>query len=343
VTRFSLLVPVTASVEPLSSLCASVVAAVVATGVALFAPGIALAQQNFPVKAVRLVIATGAGSQPDGLARMLGQKLSERWGWGVVIDNRPGAGGVLAAAVVAKAAPDGHTLLYALPNFAIATALQPKVPYDPFKDFAAISHIGTGTNVLVASPALGAKTVSEFIALAKAQPGKLIYGAGGTGSAGHLTGVRFNLIAGIKAVQVTFKGGPEAAIEVLAGRSHYTVATMGVALPWVKEGKLVMLAVATPQRSPQLPDVPALAETFSDFKRPENTTALLAPAGTPRPILVQISKDVARILDLPDIKERLQGMGYVTAPTTPEEFDKILREQIATLSKVVRDAGLRPK
>jgi tripartite-type tricarboxylate transporter receptor subunit TctC len=142
---------------------------------------------------------------------------------------------------------------------------------------------------------------------------------------------------------VAFKGGPEATIEVMAGRTHYSSVTLFSALPFVNDGKLVALAVATPQRSPQLPDVPALAETMPDFKRPENSTGLLAPAGTPRPILVQISKDVARVLDLPDIKERLQGMGYFSAPSTPSEFDDILRTQIETLSKVVRDAGLRPK
>ena len=318
-------------------------AVMIAAGATLLAPGVSLAQQNFPVKPVRLVIATGAGSQPDGLARMIGQKLGERWGWGVVIDNRPGAGGVLAAGVVAKAAPDGHTLLYALPNFAIATALQPKVPYDPFRDFAGISHIGTGTNVLVASPALGARSVNEFIAHARAQPGKLIYGAGGTGSAGHLTGVRFNLLAGIKVVHVTFKGGPEAAIEVLAGRTHYTVGTMGVALPFVKEGKLVALAVATPQRSPVLPDVPALAETMPEFKRPDTSHGLLAPAGTPRPVVERIGRDLARIFDLPDVKERLQAISYVPSPSTPEEYSKLLRAQIEALNKLVSDAGLRPR
>ena len=193
------------------------------------------------------------------------------------------------------------------------------------------------------APGLGVKSVKDFIALAKAQPGKIIYGSSAVGTGSHLNGARFALAAGIKVVTVAFKGGPEATIEIMGGRTHFSSVTLFSALPFINDGKLVALAVATPQRSPQLPDVPALAETFSDFKRPENTTGLLAPAGTPRPILVQISKDVARILDLPDIKERLQGMGYVTAPTTPEEFDKILREQIATLSQVVRDTGLRPK
>ena len=216
-------------------------------------------------------------------------------------------------------------------------------PYDPLKDFAGVAQIGIGTQVLVVAPALGVKSVKDFIAFAKTQPGKIIYGSSAVGTGSHLNGARFALAAGIKIVTVAFKGGPEATIEVMAGRIHYSSVTLFSALPHVNDGKLVALAVATPQRSPQLPDVPALAETFPDFKRPENSTGLLAPAGTPRPILVQISNDVARVLDLPDIKERLQGMGYFSAPSTPEEFDNILRAQIETLSRVVTDAGLRPK
>ena len=319
-------------------------ATVVATGIVLAAaPRIPQAQQNFPSKPIRLVISTTAGSQPDSIARMLGQKMSESWGRPVVVDNRPGAGGVLAASTVAKAAPDGHTLLYALPNFAISSVLQPNLPYDPSKDFAGIIQIGFSTNVLVASPALGVKSVKDLIALAQAQPGKLIFTSSPTGSAAHLTGARFNLIAGIKVVHVAFRGGPEATIEVLGGRASYHIGTMGVTLPFIQDGKLLALAVASPQRASVLPDVPALAETLSEFKRPETSHALLVPAGTPRPVLNQINKEIARILDLPDVKERLQGIAYVRAPGTPEECNKILRAQIETLSRLVSDAGLRPR
>ncbi len=276
------------------------------------------------------------------LTRMIGQKLSERWGQPVVVDNRGGGIGTVAGSTVVKATPDGHTLLQTA-GFPISAVLQTNLPYDPLKDFAGVSQIGIGTQVLVVAPALGARSVKEFIALAKAQPGKIIYSSSAVGTGSHLNGARFALAAGIKVVTVAFKGGPEATLEVIAGRSHFSSVTLFSALPHVNDGRLVALAVATPQRSPLLPDVPALAETMPDFKRPENTTALLAPAGTPRPILVQISKDVAHVLDLPEVKERLQGMGYVPAPTTPEEFDNILRAQIETLSKVVRDVGLRPK
>jgi tripartite-type tricarboxylate transporter receptor subunit TctC len=315
----------------------------IATGVALaLAPACAQAQQKFPSKPVRVLVPNPAGSQGDALARMIAQKLSDRWGQPVVVDNRTGGVGTVAGSTVVKAAPDGHTLLQTA-GFAISAALQTNLPYDPLNDFAGVAQIGIGTQVLVVAPALGVKSVQDFIALAKTQPGKIIYGSSAVGTGSHLNGARFALAAGIKVVTVAFKGGPEATIEVMAGRVHYSSVTLFSALPHVSDGKLVALAVATPQRAPQLPDVPALAETMPDFRRPENSTGLLAPAGTPRPILVQISNDVARVLDLPDIKERLQGMGYFSAPSTPEEFDDILRVQIETLSRVVTDAGLRPK
>jgi tripartite-type tricarboxylate transporter receptor subunit TctC len=233
--------------------------------------------------------------------------------------------------------------MYTLPAFSIGAVLQPTLPYDPLKDFAGVSQIGFSTNVLVATPALNVRSVKDLVAVAKAQPGKLVFGSGATGTAGHLSGARFNLIAGIKVIHVAFRGGPEAAIEVLAGRSHYTVSTMGVALPFINERKLVALAVVTPQRTPVLPDVPALAELMPEFRRPETSHSILAPAGTPRAIVNQINKAIARVLDLPDVKERLQAIGFVASPSTPEECDRILRAQIETLSQVVRDAGLRAK
>jgi tripartite-type tricarboxylate transporter receptor subunit TctC len=303
----------------------------------------AQAQHKYPSKPIRLVISTTAGGQPDMIARLITQKMHESWGQPVIVDNRPGGGGTLAASPVARATPDGHTLLYILPNFATSAVLQPSLPYDPLKDFAGASHIGMSTNVLVVSPTLGVKTLNELVALAKAQPGKLVHASSATGSASHLTGARLNLITGIKVVNVAFKGGPDATIEVLAGRASYHVGTMGVCLPFIKEGKLVALGVTTPQRAPVLPDVPTLGEILPEFKRPETSHGLVAPAGTPRPILNQLSKEIARILDLPDVKERLQNISYVSAPSTPEEYDRILRAQIEGLAKIVRDAGLKPK
>ena len=316
--------------------------AMVAVAFAAVPPAV-YAQQKFPSKPIRIVASTTAGSQPDGIARMIGQKMSESWGQAVVVDNRPGGSGLIAGSAVAKSAPDGYTLMYALPNFAISAAMQPSLPYDPIKDFAGATHIGNSTNILVAAPALGVKSVKDLIALAKAQPGKLIFTSSPTGSAAHLTGARFNHIAGIKVVHVAFKGGPDAMIEVLAGRASYHVGTMGVTLPFIKEGKLTALAVTSPRRAPGLPEVPPLAETLPEFTRPETSHGLLAPAGTPRAVLNQISKEVARILELPDVKERLQTISFVAAPSSPEEYSKLLRSQIETLTRLLSDVGLRAK
>ncbi len=320
----------------------AVFALVPAMGWAQSAPS-ASSGQPFPNKPVRLVSSTAPGSQPDSIARLLIQKLSEQWGKPVIMDNRTGGGGLLASSVVAKAAPDGHTLLYVLPNFVISPALHPNNAYPPLNEFVGIGQIGFSTNILIASPTLGVSNVKEFIALAKAQPGKLIIGSTGAGTAGHLSGTRFNLLAGIKAVAVAYKGGPEVMIEVMSARCHYAVSTMGSALPFIKEGKLVPLGVTSPKRAAVLPEVPSLGEIQPGFQQSETSHGLLAPAGTPRSILNQISRDVTRALDLPDIKERLNAINFVIAPSTPEAYDKIVRDQMSMISSLVVAAGLRPK
>jgi tripartite-type tricarboxylate transporter receptor subunit TctC len=325
----------------LGRIAIAAVAAAGMAGVTVTLPAPALAQQKFPTKPIRLLVGIGVGGQSDTLARMVGQKMSEGWGQAVVVDNRTAAGGALAAGIVAKAVPDGHTLLYSV-GFAISAALQPNLPYDPLKDFAGVAHFGIGTQILSVSPALGVKSVEELIALAKAQPGKIIFGSPPVGSGTHLSGARFNFLTGIKVVTVAFNPN-EVLLQLLAGRTHYSVTTIVLARPFLQDGKLLPLAVLLPQRSPLLPEVPALAETLPEFKRPEVSAGLLAPAGTPRTILNQISKEVARVLDLPDVKERLNVLGFHPQPSTPEEYDKIVRAQIETLSKLVRDIGLRPK
>jgi len=317
-------------------------AVAVMTGVATNAlPTSAYAQTRFPTKPIRIVVATTPGVGTDTVARMVGEKLNASWGQAVVVDNRPGAGGMLAGSTVAKATPDGHTLLM-VTGFAITAVLQPGLPYDPLKDFAGVTQLGHGTAVLVVAPTLGVKSLEDFIALAKSQPGKLVYGSGPPGTGSQLTGARFNRAAGIKVVTVAFKGSPEATIEVLAGRTHYTFVGTSAALPLVQEGKLLALAVT--QRLPLLPDAPALGDKVPEFRRGDVTSwGLLAPAATPRPIVHQLSKEVVRILELPDIKARLPALGLVAATTTPEEYDRIVREQIKIISETARGMGLKAK
>jgi tripartite-type tricarboxylate transporter receptor subunit TctC len=301
------------------------------------------AQQNFPTKPLRLVVGLSPGGTLDTLARITGQKMSENWGQAVVVENRAGASTVISASMVAKAPPDGYTLLVILGSFPAAAATMPKLPYDAIKDFAGVAQFGYGTGVLVVPPALGVKSTKELIALAREKDGRIIGAAIGAGSANHLGMERIRLAAGIKLGFVAFKSGPDAVIQVVGGRVHFSVQSLLSYYPFIKDGKVLALAVTLPERAPQLPDVPTLAETLPEFKRNETSYGLLAPAGTPRPIVNQINKEVARILDLPDVKERLQLVGFYIEPTTPEAYDKILRRQIELLSKVARDAGVVAK
>ena len=303
--------------------------------------GVAQAQQKFPGKPIRLV-APAAGNAADIVARLIGPKMSGTWKQPVVVENRAGAGGTLAAGVIAKAAPDGHSLLLISSQFALGAALHSNLPYQPLKDFAGVSQIGYNTNVLLTSTALSVKSIKDLIALAQAQPGKMLFSSGGAGSNNHMTAELFRFHAGIKAAHVGFKSGSEALIEVLAGRVHYCMASTTTALPFIKDGRLQALGVTTQRRSPLLPNVPAIMEIVPGFKS-DASYGLYAPAGTPRPVLHQISKEVARISELPDIKEQFQSLGMTPAFSTPEELDRILREQIAMFSVVVKDIGLRAK
>ena len=299
------------------------------------------AQNNFPSKPVRIVVPFTAGGGTDVIARMLGMKMGEAWGQPIVIENRTGAGGTIGANLVAKATPDGHTLLMSSAAFAISAALKTDLPYDPIKDFAGVTRIGYATGALIVPPTLGVKTVTELIELAKAKPGEVIFAHAGIGSSTHMNGERFRLAAGIKVKHVGFKGGFDAGVEVIAGRVQYAIIGLTSTLPFIRDKRLVALAVNTPQRSPLLPDVPTIAETLPSFSR-DGATVLLAPAGTPLAVRTKISNEVKRIFELPDVKEKLQNLDYFAAPTTPEEHERVLRADIETFAGVVRLAGLRP-
>jgi tripartite-type tricarboxylate transporter receptor subunit TctC len=315
----------------------------IATGIAVAAAtGFAHAQQkSFPNKPVRWVT-VGAGSQNDLVARIVSPKLSELWGQPIVIENRTGAGGAFAAATVAKAVPDGYTLLMLSNQFAIGAAVHKNLPYDAIRDFNAVTQIGFSTSALVVPPSLGVRSVKELVALAHAKSGQIFFATSGAGSGVHMNCERFKLAAGIKAVHVAFKSSAEAVIEVVTGRVQFSILPLGPALPFIKDGRLLALGVANPQRSPLLPDVPAIAEVLPDYQR-DGSYGLLAPAGTPRAILNQISKDVARVLEFPEVKERLNAMGFVPAPSTPEEFDRAVRADIATFTRVAKLAGMIAK
>jgi tripartite-type tricarboxylate transporter receptor subunit TctC len=293
----------------------------------------------YPAKPIRMV-AGAYGSPSDILARTIAPRMSEQWGQPVVVENRPGAAGTIGANIVAKAAPDGYTLLLISAQFAITAVLQQNLPFDPLKDFAGVTQIGFSTSALTVPPALGVKTLKEFISYAQARPGKILFSSGGAGSSTHINAERFRFAAGINAVHVGFKGTPDALLEVVANRVHYCMVGLGASLPFIRDGRVLALAVSTPNRSPLLPDVPPMPELLPAFGR-DGSHSLLAPAKTPRPILNQISREVARIFELPDVRERLTAAAYHPAPTTPEEHDRILREQIRTFTEVAKQIGLK--
>ncbi len=314
--------------------------AFIAAAIAASSPAVAQKQQPYPVKPIRLVIAFTPGGTPDTLARLIGPKMGENWKQPVVIENRPGAGGTIASTIVAKAPADGYTILAHSNGFAITAAISPNLPYDPLKDFTGVASLGYSTTVLVVSPQLGVKSVKELIALANAQPGKVFFGSAGAGSGTHFNSERFKLAAGIKATHVAFKGQPEFLLEIVAGRVQFGVAGLGPAMAHIKEGRLIPLAVVLPERAPTLPDVPAAPEVLPGWGRDGLSQVWLAPAGTPRPILNQLNREVARVLALPDVKERLQSYDFNVTSSTPEEIDKQLRADIAAFRKVGIAAGL---
>jgi tripartite-type tricarboxylate transporter receptor subunit TctC len=300
------------------------------------------AGRAFPTKPIRFVVPFSPGGGTDTLTRIIAHKMSESWGQAVVIENRTGAGGTIGTGIVAKATPDGHTLLVSSSAFAISAAMGNPLPYDPLKDFVGVTRIGFSKSMLVVTPSLGVKTLKDFIELARSRPGKILFSSGGAGSSTHLNAERFRLAAGIKAVHVGFKGSADAMLEVVAGRCHYVITGLITTLPYVKDGRLIPLAVAPPMRSSILPDVPTIAETLPGYKR-DGSHVMLAPAGTPRAILNQISTEVRRIFELPDVVERLKNFDYLLVPSTPEEMDRILRADIQTFSEVITLAGLRAK
>ena len=306
---------------------------------ALTVATVASAQNHFPTKPVRIVTG-GAGSQTDIMTRLVGQKLSERWGQPVVIENRTGAGGAMAASIVAKAAPDGYTLLLQSSQFSIGAAVHQNLPYDALRDFSGVTQIGYASVVLIVAPALGVKTAKDFIAYAQSKPGQILFSSAGAGSGTHLNGERFKFAAGIKATHVGFKSSPEAVVEVLTSRVQYSMAPLGPALPFIKEGKLPALAIANPERLALLPDVPTMREVIPGYER-DGSFGMLAPTGTPHPILSKISEDVHRVFESADIKERMQSFGFIPAASTPEEFDRIVRTDVATFTKVAKAIGLR--
>ncbi len=300
------------------------------------------AQEIYPSKPIRIVIPYPPGGASDVTARLLGQKMAEAWGQQVVPDNRPGANGIVALEHVAKSAPDGYTLLMANlgPN-AINPAVYAKLPYDPIRDFSTVTLTTLVPQVLVATPALEAKNLRELIALAKASPGKLNYGNGGNGSANHLGVELMASIAGIRLTAVPYKGDAQAMTDAIAGQVSLTLPTVVAAAPHIKSGKLRPLAVSTRQRVAALPEVPTMEEAGVPGYESFSWGGIMVPAGTPPAIVNRLHAEFARILRLPDIQERMEGLGATVLAQGPAEFAAFLQNEIRKWDGVAKKAAIR--
>ena len=296
----------------------------------------------YPTKPIRVIVPFTPGSATDIIARFVTPKMAERWGQPVVIDNRPSAGGIVACTVVAEAAGDGHTLMVTGSNFAGSAALYAgKLPYDAVKDFSGITQFATTPLVLVVGPSLGVKSVKEFIALAHEKKGQLNFASTGLGSGPHYGAELFNLVAGIKGVHVPYRGSPETLTDVMSGRVQYVLSPVLAASPLIRSGRVLALGVTTTYRAQAMPEIPTIAEAGLPEFVYQGWYGMLAPGKTPRKLVKLMSTEIGRIIDTPEIRERIASQGAAAQSSTPEVFDKMVRDEIATRTKVWKAAGVK--
>jgi tripartite-type tricarboxylate transporter receptor subunit TctC len=307
---------------------------------ALLAAVPAFAQQDYPSRPIHILVGFTPGGGPDITARWIAQKLGEAWKQQVLVENRPGAGGTVAAGTVARAAPDGYTLLSVSSAHAVAPAIYPKLPYDTFKDLAGITQTASSSYILVVPPSLGVKSLRELIALAKAKPGQLNFASAGVGSGTHFAGEMLKAMAGIDVVHVPFKGIPESLTETVTGRVQFFMAPIANALNLVREGKLTGLAVSSAKRDVLLPDLPPVADAVPGYES-ILWFGLLTASGVPRPVVNKLNAEITQILRSSDTYERFSPIGMTPRPMSPEEFDAMIRNDVAIFSKIAREANIK--
>jgi len=300
------------------------------------------AMAEYPEKPIRIVSGFAPGGSLDGLARITAEKLQDAWGQSVLVENKTGAGGQISAQTVARANPDGYTLLMITPGFmAAAPNLYANLQYDPVKDFAPISRLVTGAYLLAVRSTLAVDSLAGFIELAKSRPGRISMANAGTGSATHLDSEYFAMAAGIQALHVPYKGSAPATTDLLGGQVDAQLTDMSTLVAHVRSGKLKGLAVMGAERSELLPDVPTGTESAMPGIRVETWFGIVAPAGTPKAVIDKLNREMVRIMALPDVKARLAQMGFVTAATTPEETAALIRADIKRMGDVVKRAGVK--
>lgn len=310
--------------------------------VACLAAPPAHAQADYPNKPVRVVVTFPPGGSTDVVMRLLLPRLNEKLGQQVVVDNRPGAGGNIGLTVVAKAAPDGYTLgVGAAGGLSANVTLYPNLPFDPVKDFKPVTMLAAIPFVIVGNPSLAAKNQRELIALAKAQPGKLSMGHGGNGTAMHLTSQLFAQMAGVKFNEIAYRGSGPAALDVMGGQAMLAVVDLPSALQHIKSGRLVAYAVTSPKRLPQLPEVPTVAESgLADYDS-TGWFGLVAPAGTPAPVVARLNAEFVAALNDEGIKTSMRNLGVEPAPSTPEAFEAYIKAETLKWAQVIRNAAIK--
>ncbi|MBI4195064.1 MAG: tripartite tricarboxylate transporter substrate binding protein [Betaproteobacteria bacterium] len=297
---------------------------------------------SYPDKPIRLVVPFAPGGGTDLTARTIGQKLAEFLGKPIVVDNRGGAGGVIGADLVAKAAPDGYTLLMGTPGpLTINPNLQPKMPYDTLRDFSPIAQTTISPFILVVHPSLPVATVKDLVALAKSKPNALNYGSAGNGSVAHLSAEQFKALAGVEIVHVPYKGSSQSLTDLLSGRLQMVVENLPVVLPHIRAGKLKALAVGTQKRSALVPEYPTMAEAGVAGYEANTSFGVLAPAKLPRDIIARLNREIAKVLQTPDTREALAARGFETVGGSPQEYTQHLREELARYGRIVKSAGIK--
>jgi tripartite-type tricarboxylate transporter receptor subunit TctC len=297
--------------------------------------------EAYPTKPIRILVGFTPGGGPDITARLLSGKLSESWKQAVVVENRLGAGGNVAAQALAIAASDGYTLLSVSSAHAVAPAIYPKLPYDVQKDFAGITLTATGPALVIVAPGLGIKSMGDLIALAKAKPGQLNYASAGVGSGSHFAVELLKNQTGMDLLHIPYKGIPEALTETMAGRTQVFIAPYASAINLVKEGKAIAIAVTSLKRMPDMPELPTVAESGAHGYQWVFWYGLLAPAKTPRAIVDKLSAEIGQILKQPEVRQRFGPLGIEPVTSSPEEFDKLIANEVATFTRLAKAGNIK--
>jgi tripartite-type tricarboxylate transporter receptor subunit TctC len=308
----------------------------------LLLPVQAAAQASYPAKPIRLIVPFPPGGSVDPIARMIGQKLTESWGQQVIVDNRPGSNGTIGTELLAKAPPDGHTLIHlGASTHAVNAVLMRNLPYDSIKDFVPVATVQRSNYVLVVHPALPANDLKQLVALAKARPGEINYASAGIGNMNHLAAELFNMTTGVKTHHVPYKGGGPALTDLVRGEVQMHFAVIISALPHIQSKRLKPLAIGGERRFPKLPQVPTFTEAGLTGFSLQPWQGMLAPAGTPRPVVDRLSGEIGRIVALPDVQERLIALGMEPLISTPEQFTRLLQADMEKVARIVKAANIR--